>query len=167
VCYSVLQCVAVCCIVLQCVAVCCSVLQCKPAARRVSVSGTTNLSVCYSVLQCVAACCSVLQCAVCECLCKVRRICQCVTVCCSMLQCVAECCSALQSAVCCSVQCVAVCGARHSKPAAWQVSVYCKYGSLLHCATVCCTVLRCVAVRGTRPVCCSVLQCVVVCCSVL
>ena len=57
-----------------------------------------------------------------------------------MLQCVAVCCRVLQSAMTVEVE-------------------FCNHG--FDGATVCCSVLQCVAV------CCSVLQCVVVCCHAL
>ena len=120
-CGSVWLCVAVCCSVLQCVAVCCSVLQC--------------VAVCCSVLQCVAECVYVYEI-------RMRHVC------CSVLQCVAMHCSVcvctrdtnaacvLQYVVVCSsvLQCVAMCA----------VCVHVYEAQMRH---VCCSMLRCVAVR--------------------
>jgi len=155
--------------VFQCVPMCRNVLQCVADAAQL----TVQMTICQngSILQCVEVCCSVLQCvAVCHFVgTDVLRCAGLLTMCCGVLQCVVVCCGVLWCAAVCYfvVTDVSRCAG---------LLTVCQYSSVLQFGAircnaqasrrcvkmaVCCSVLRCVAMR------CSVLQCVAVCCSVL
>ena len=72
---------------------------------------------------------------------------RCVAICCNLLQNAVECCSVMPSGiVCCSCCSVLQCVAFDQAVCVRKVSYTCPYQSVLQCATMCCSALRCVAV---------------------